>query len=57
MPRAEVEQLLGEPDYSPTDGQYYYSSNRNKLGLVVDYRIDGEATSQLQRFGMETLGE
>ncbi len=27
MPKIEVEALLGEPDYSPTDGQYYYGSN------------------------------
>ena len=25
MPKAELEALLGEADYSPTDGQYYFT--------------------------------
>ena len=49
MLRGEVEELLGQPNYSPTEGQYYYSSSREvsvgeglplaRYGLVVDYRI------------------
>jgi hypothetical protein len=70
MPRAEVERLLGEPDYSPTEGQYYYSSDRKEaspdsadrpwatLGLVVDYR-DGndDVTDRLQDFTLGPIGE
>jgi len=69
MPRADVERLLGEPDYSPTEGQYYYSSDRKEasgggdrppatLGLVVDYRDANDlVTNQLQRFALEAIGE
>jgi len=70
MPRAEVEHLLGEPDYSPTEGQYYYSSDRKEastgaadrppatLGLVVDYRdANGAVTNRLQRFTLGPIGE
>jgi hypothetical protein len=40
-PRARVEELLGDPDYSPVDGQVYYSSNdggASAPGLIIDYR-------------------
>ena len=69
MPRAEVERLLGEPDYSPTEGQYYYSSDKKAasdgtdrppatIGLVVDYRdANGAVTGTLQRFALEAIGE
>jgi hypothetical protein len=70
MPRTEVERLLGEPDYSPTEGQYYYSSDRKEastspadrppatLGLVVDYRdANGAVTNRLQRFTLGPIGE
>lgn len=52
MRRSEVEGLLGEADYSPVEGQYYYASDRRgpikglgyppvtaNVGLVVEYRI------------------
>jgi hypothetical protein len=68
MPRKEVERLLGEPDYSPVDGLYYYSSNHAELskeqgrevtvGLVVDYRDKkGVVTDTLQDFRMGPIGE
>jgi outer membrane protein assembly factor BamE (lipoprotein component of BamABCDE complex) len=70
MARDEVERLLGEPDYSPTEGQYYYSSDRKEaspdsadrppatFGLVVDYRdADGDVTDQLQNFTLGPIGE
>ena len=70
MPRDEVERLLGAPDYSPTEGQYYYSSDRKEpspdpanrppatVGLVVDYRdADGSVTDRLQSFTLGPIGE
>lgn len=68
MQREEVERLLGEPDYSPIDGQYYYSSNQSStaedqgredpLGVVVDYRDeDGTITETLQEFWLGPIGE
>lgn len=68
MQRTEVECLLGEPDYSPIDGQYYYDSNRSvysedqerrvPFGLVVDYRNrDGLITETLQEFWIGPIGE
>lgn len=70
MPQSEVESLLGEPDYSPIEGQYYYSSNRKNaegviLGLVVEYRkttyggaeIKIEITGKLESFSLMPIGE
>lgn len=68
MPRTEVEHLLGEPDYSPINGQYYYSSDRSvyledqgrevSVGLVVDYRdMNGKITETLQEFWLGPIGE
>lgn len=70
MKRIDVEQLLGEPDYSPTEGQYYYSSDRrdyldsgNKemkapVGVIVDYRDpNGKLTGEIQTFSMGPIGE
>jgi outer membrane protein assembly factor BamE (lipoprotein component of BamABCDE complex) len=68
MQRKEVERLLGEPDYSPIDGQYYYSSNRSAyaedqgrevaIGVVVDYRDrNGDITEKLQEFWLGPIGE
>lgn len=67
MKRAEVESLVGEPDYSPIEGQYYYSSDRKEdsagqvevpLGLVLDYRNeDGGLTDKLQTFWLGPIGE
>jgi hypothetical protein len=66
--RKEVESLLGEPDYSPIDGQHYYSSDHSEysqdqardvtVGLVVDYRDgNGEITDKLQEFWMVPIAE
>jgi outer membrane protein assembly factor BamE (lipoprotein component of BamABCDE complex) len=73
MARTEVEELLGEPDYSPVEGQYYYSSNRQEtagsgkkqvkqidmpVGLVVEYRDEqGKLTGQVQKFWLGNIGE
>ncbi len=68
MPRTEVKRLLGESDYSPVNGQYYYSSNQSvysedqdrkvPVGLVVDYRDkNGLITEMLQEFWMGPIGE
>ncbi|HHJ17497.1 MAG TPA: hypothetical protein ENJ80_12445 [Gammaproteobacteria bacterium] len=66
--RNDVESLLGEPDYSPTDGLYYYSSDQRVFlkdqnrytspGLVVDYRDKRDVpTETLQRFQLRNVGE
>ncbi len=71
MERSEVEELLGEPDYSPVEGQYYYSSDRREtvnrgkeqvrvsvVGMVVDYRDEqGMLTEQLQVFRLGRIAE
>ena len=73
MPRAEVESLLGEPDYSPIDGQYYYASDRTvdwgdstaTYTLVVVYdaipygedEIVSEYTGKLEWFNLFPVGE
>ncbi|KPJ87743.1 MAG: hypothetical protein AMJ53_17680 [Gammaproteobacteria bacterium SG8_11] len=71
MKREKVENLLGEPDYSPTEGQYYYSSDRREaiegtdqgtrevsVGLVVEYRDKNEnLTNELQEFQLGAIGE
>ncbi|NOX92082.1 MAG: hypothetical protein GXP18_06440 [Gammaproteobacteria bacterium] len=66
--RKAIENLLGEPDYSPTDGLYYYSSsqrvfieNQNRYtspGLIVDYRDKkGVTTETLRKFQLRNIGE
>ncbi len=68
MNRDDVISLLGAPDYSPTEGQYYYSSNETEfseqqgravpVGLIVDYRDSDHAlTEQLQQFWLGPIGE
>ncbi|MCI5151069.1 MAG: hypothetical protein D3916_17085 [Candidatus Electrothrix sp. MAN1_4] len=70
MERTKVENLLGEADYSPIEGQYYYSSDRREavdngkermnvtVGLVVEYCDDQDKlTEQLQRFWLGPIGE
>ena len=68
MDRQSVERLLGEPDYSPIDGQYYYSSDRTSsmadqgreadLGLIVDYRDpEGAVTESLYEYWLGPIGE
>ncbi|XOF35101.1 MAG: hypothetical protein ACL93V_07385 [Candidatus Electrothrix sp. YB6] len=72
MTRSEVEELLGKADYSPIEGQEYYSSDRREaagsgkeqvnmsvpVGLVVDYRDEqGKLTGQLQTFRLSRIGE
>jgi hypothetical protein len=68
LQRKEVERLLGEPDYSPIEGQYYYSSDQSEysenqerkvsIGLVVDYRdSNGRITKRLQEFWLGPIAE
>ena len=70
MARIKVIDLLGEPDYSPLAGQYYYSSDRRNtvqhgkkemqipVGLVIDYRDDqGRVTELVQKFLLGRIGE
>lgn len=71
MARAEVLRLLGEPDYSPVEGQDYYSSDRTAtrvdtlglevpvtVGIVADYRTgDGRLTDKLQAFELGPIAE
>ncbi|WP_446011740.1 hypothetical protein [Candidatus Electrothrix sp.] len=70
MAQSKVEDLLGEADYSPIAGQYYYSSDRSEVagsgkermnvtvGLVVEYRDDqGQLTEQLQSFWLGRIRE
>lgn len=44
LTQAEVERLLGKPDYSPIDGLYYYAAADRRtpegttVGLIVEYR-------------------
>lgn len=70
MKRQEVEKLLGPPEYSPTEGQYYYGSDRRDdkgatMTLVVDYRVTEypgddirtRLTDRLQSFFFGPVGE
>jgi hypothetical protein len=68
MPRSKVVSILGEPDYSPVDGQYYYSSDKTNskgviIGLVVEYRkyvgndVDMTVTGKLESFKLMPIGE
>ena len=70
MARTNVIDLLGEADYSPLAGQYYYSSDRREtiqhgkkemqmpVGLLIDYRDEqGRVTEQLQKFLLGRIGE
>ncbi len=70
IPRKEVEDLLGEPDYSPTEGQYHYVSDpKDEYGmthtLVVQYfrthygddEIVTEHTGSLGWFKLFPTGE
>jgi hypothetical protein len=68
MPRCKVVSILGEPDYSPVDGQCYYSSDKTNskgviIGLVVEYRkyvgndVDMTITGKLESFKLMPIGE
>ena len=71
MRRTEAEHLLGEPDYSPIEGQCYYSSDREEdsangndghskvpVGIILDYRDKkGVSTGKIQTFQMGPIGE
>lgn len=68
MHQSDVVRLLGEPDYSPIEGQFYYSTDRYEyseeqgrkivVGLVVDYRDGkGKTTEKLREFWVGRIGE
>lgn len=70
MSQGAVERLLGAPDYSPIEGQCYYSSDRRNaegvtIGLVVEYRkteyrkdgIHTTLTGKLESFTLMAIGE
>ncbi|MCW5202352.1 MAG: hypothetical protein QTN59_12730 [Candidatus Electrothrix communis] len=70
MAQTEVEELLGEADYSPLAGQYYYSSDRQQtvlhgkkemqipVGLIIDYQDEqGRVTKRVQTFQLGQIGE
>ena len=70
MPRVKVDEILGEPDYSPVEGVFYYSSNRNNsegvpIGIVLEYRKteyrDGDihtvTTGRLESFVLMPIRE
>ena len=70
MAQTEVEELLGEADYSPLAGQYYYSSDRREtaqhgkkemqipVGLIIDYQDEqGRVTKRVQTFQLGQIGE
>lgn len=68
MQQQHIIDLLGEPDHSPIDGLYYYSSDKNtpnleeqthmvNHGLMVDYRAGEVLTKQLQAFTLGPIGE
>lgn len=70
MDRQDVEKLLGRPEYSPTDGQYYYGSDKCDadglpMTLIVEYRVSEytgddirtRMTNQLQSFTFGPVGE
>ncbi len=68
MSREKVEHLLGKPEYSPLEGQYYYSSVQSiysedqerdvAMGIVVNYRdSNGFVTEILQDFWTGPIGE
>jgi hypothetical protein len=69
MSKAEVERILGKADYSPIDGQYYYSTggecpledaNRNApCGVIADFRrgSDSRITGSLQSCTWGAIGE
>ncbi len=62
----EAEKVLGRPDYSPTEGKYYYTSTETiysesqkrelPIGLILDYRdAEGKTTEILQNFWLGQL--
>ena len=70
MSRADVERLLGPPDYSPNPGEDFYSTEKKErpsggddaapatVGLLLDYRDkDGNVTDRLHTFEMLALAD
>lgn len=66
----ELEQVLGKPDYSPTNGQYYYSTEGRcplngdtgmmvTCGYVIEFRKSGEeeVKSNIQSCSWGAIGE
>ena len=57
MTRKQVVDLLGRPEYSPTDGQDYYRAAGSTRALVVDYRENEQPTGHLTKFELVVVGD
>lgn len=68
MPKEKVMELLGQPDYSPIRGQYYYSSTKEEYsethgydvthGLIIEFRDENRnVTDKLGSFTLGPIGE
>jgi hypothetical protein len=69
LPRERIEQILGTPDYCPTDNQCYYGSDSANAvgvpyGLVVDYEVlspyeekETPSPGKLESFSLMAIGE
>jgi hypothetical protein len=71
MSKAELEAVLGQADYSPADGLYYFSTGGDcplddgqrtaSCGVVADFRTTGstepELTDTLQSCTWGAIGE
>jgi len=71
MSRTKVDALLGNFDYSPTEGQYYYLSDYKvspeqgmesdltvPVGIVIDFRDkNGDETENIHRLSIGPIGE
>ena len=57
MQKKDIEKQIGMPDYSPTDGLEYYSSDTSQT-LILDYRDEKlDATNKLKSFQVDSIGE
>lgn len=70
MTKAEAEAILGPPDYSPIDGQYYFSTGGDcevapdrmaSCGFIIEYRdhskSPGEDTGRIVECRWGGIGE
>ena len=57
MPRTQVLEWLGPPDYSPTAGQDNYSASDSKRNLVIDYREGDRPTERVTKVESINVGD
>jgi hypothetical protein len=62
LPRAEAERILGKPDYSPIEGQFYYASSDRRteegviVGLILEYRrTDAKSGALIESGKLESI--